>query len=76
MTQVEKRREILFESGELLTLDEILEKTKFSKTYIYASMKNGRFPRSIKFSTKTVRWPSDDVNKWFEAFINGCAPAE
>ncbi|MXV35931.1 MULTISPECIES: AlpA family transcriptional regulator [unclassified Saccharibacter] len=76
MTQVEGTPKTLFDSGELLTLEEILNKTKFSKTYLYKLMKEGGFPRSIKFSVQTVRWPSDEVNSWFENFSNDGEPEE
>lgn len=76
MTERYDRKILLFKNGELLTLDEIVTKTKFSKSYIYELMDQNRFPRSIKFSVQTVRWISDDVNKWFENFVNDAGVRE
>ena len=49
-----------------LRLGEVLERTGMSKTFIYARMRNGTFPKQIQLGSRTVVWNEQEVTKWME----------
>ena len=40
--------------------------TGMGKTFIYARMKDGTFPRQIQLGSHTVVWNEQEVTKWME----------
>ena len=56
---------------QLLRRTEVELLTGLSKTAIYDRMRDGRFPKSIALSPKTIRWVKGEVIKWIkEQIIN------
>jgi len=51
-----------------MELKEVLDLLKVSKSWLYARMKEGKFPRPTKLSRKKVRWHLSDI----DAYIAGC----
>ena len=49
-----------------LRLSEVLEMTGMGKTFIYARMKEGNFPKQIQLGSRTVVWNEQEVIKWME----------
>ena len=49
-----------------LRLAELLEVTGMGKTFIYARMKDGTFPKQIQLGSRTVVWSEQEVIKWME----------
>ena len=49
-----------------LRLPQVLEMTGMSKTYIYARIKDGTFPKQIQLGSRSVVWSEQEVTKWLE----------
>ena len=49
-----------------LRLVEVLEMTGMGKTFIYARMKDGTFPKQIQVGSRSVVWNEQEVIKWME----------
>ncbi len=49
-----------------LRLAEVLEMTGMGKTFIYARVKDGTFPKQIQLGSRTVVWSQQEVIKWME----------
>ena len=49
-----------------LRLAEVLEMTGMGKTFIYARMKDGTFPKQIQLGSRSVVWNEQEVIKWME----------
>lgn len=48
----------------LLRITDVMERTALSRSYIYAKIKRGEFPRPLSLGYKCSRWVSDDVDAW------------
>jgi prophage regulatory protein len=48
----------------LWKLSQVEERCGVKKSFIYQEMKEGRFPLSVKLSSKSVAWRSDEVIEW------------
>ena len=40
--------------------------TGMGKTFIYARMKDGTFPKQIQLGSRSVVWLESDITKWME----------
>ena len=49
-----------------LHLAGLLEMTGMGKTFIYARMKDGTFPKQIQLDSRSVVWNMQEVTKWME----------
>ena len=49
-----------------LLLAEVLEMTGMGKTFIYAQMAEGTFPKQIHLAPRTIVWKVQEVTKWME----------
>ena len=49
-----------------LRLAEVLEMTGMGKTFVYARMKDGTFPKQIQLGYRSVVWNEQEVIKWME----------
>ena len=49
-----------------LRLAEVLQMTGMGKTFIYARMKDGTFPKQIQLGSRSVVWNEQEVIKWME----------
>ena len=52
---------------ELLSIRKVAERISFSKSWIYAQMKAGRFPRPLKLNFGKNLWSSESIENWIEA---------
>jgi len=48
-----------------------MEATGFSRPYLYALMKDGLFPRPVKWGDKFSVWPEDEVYAVINARVAG-----
>ena len=49
-----------------LRLAEVLEMTGIGKTFIYARMKDGTFPKQVQLGSRSVVWNEQEVIKRME----------
>ena len=53
----------------LQRLPAVMERTGKSRSTIYAEMKEGRFPKPVKISRRSVAWPSNVIDRYIEDTI-------
>lgn len=53
----------------LLRLPEVLERTGFSKSGLYAAIKDGRFAAPLKLSRRAVAWEESQVSAFIDQRI-------
>jgi prophage regulatory protein len=51
---------------QLLTLREVCELTKLSRTTVYKFVAAGQFPRHVKVGGKASRWRASELAEWIE----------
>ena len=52
-----------------LRVREVLEMTGMSRSFIYAQMAEGTFPKQIAIGANSVVWLESDVTKWMDQRI-------
>ena len=60
------RRQSHFYPPALLSFDSLSAYTELNRTRVYSLIRQGRFPRPLKFG-KTSRWRKSDVDNWINA---------
>lgn len=50
----------------ILRLPRVLDKTGDSRSGLYLKISQGKFPRPIKLSTRSVGWIDIEVEQWLE----------
>lgn len=53
----------------LLRLKQVMAKTGLSRSYVYALSKDGKFPKSVRLSEKSVAWVESEVDAWIDSRI-------
>lgn len=48
----------------ILRLKTVQDSTGLSRSSIYAMLKNGNFPQSVKLSERSVGWYEADIQGW------------
>ncbi|WP_193073114.1 AlpA family transcriptional regulator [Pseudomonas sp. FME51] len=48
----------------ILRLDEVQAKSGFKRAHIYALMKKGEFPQSLRLGVRAVGWDSAEIDLW------------
>jgi prophage regulatory protein len=48
----------------MLRLKQVMERTELRKTTIYKLQKQGRFPRSVPMTNRSVRWIESEVEEY------------
>ena len=56
-----RRRQVAGENPKLLALPDVIEMTSMSKSVIYAQMKAGVFPQSVRVGARGVRWIESEI---------------
>lgn len=46
---------------------EVCARVGYSRAYLWATVKAGKFPAPIKIGERAVAWNSDEVNAWMQA---------
>lgn len=53
-------------SHRLLRLPQVMDKTGIKRAQIYARMKTGNFPVSVKIGPASVAWLESEIDEWIE----------
>lgn len=53
-------------SKRLLRLPEVIGRISISKAQVYKLMNEGRFPKSVKLTERTVAWWESEIDAWIE----------
>lgn len=74
MRQQNKSRHLILElamlNDELLTVKEVTQLTKMSKTTIYRKIQDGEFPRNRNFGGNLVRWSNNEIQQWIRGVFD------
>ena len=54
----------------ILRLRSVLDKTGDSRSGLYLKVSQGKFPKPIKLSTRSVGWLENEVEQWIDQRIN------
>lgn len=54
----------------LLRRSEVEAKIGFGRAFIYRLMKQGKFPKPVRTSSRAVRWDSVEIDLWIAARLN------
>jgi prophage regulatory protein len=52
--------------GKVLRLQGVIAKTGMSRSWTYAAIKEGKFPKSIKLGDAAVGWLESDIDAWID----------
>lgn len=50
--------------GQLLTLKEVCEQLRVSRSTVYRWISEGTFPAPLRIGDRAVRWQSDQIANW------------
>ena len=51
----------------LLTIEEVVERTRLSKPTVYKLIRQGDFPRQLRLCANKVAWLEGEVSDWIAA---------
>ena len=54
----------------LLRLEDVKNQTGLGRSVIYKMIGEGQFPIPVKITSKSVAWPSNEVDDWITSKIN------
>lgn len=57
-------------SQRFLRLTQVLDKTGLKRSQVYAYMKTGDFPKSVKIGPSSVAWLESEIDEWINTKIN------
>jgi prophage regulatory protein len=53
----------------ILRLPDVLQHCGLSRSSLYAQVAEGKFPKPVKISTRSVGWVESDLNDWVQSRI-------
>lgn len=62
---------VLPPSPTLYRLDSVLKRTGGSRSFVYAGIREGSFPKPIKIGKRAVAWTAESIDAWITAKIKG-----
>jgi len=51
-------------AASLLRLPSVISRTGYSRSSLYALIKQGQFPAPVSLGRRAVAWPSDEIDRW------------
>lgn len=57
-------------STDLIRIKEVMQMTGTSRSFIYAHIKAGDFPRPVHLSSRSIAWVRSSVEKWIQSKVN------
>ncbi|EAO0554265.1 phage regulatory protein [Salmonella enterica subsp. enterica serovar Heidelberg] len=53
----------------LIRLPEVLERTGYSKAWVYRLISEGRFPAPVKIGVRAIAFVESEVDEWIQSVI-------
>lgn len=60
-------------NDQLLTLEQVIERTTLSKSEIYRRMADGEFPKSYRLGKSRVVWSANEIGEWIDGILGRAA---
>ncbi|MBS9438640.1 AlpA family transcriptional regulator [Photorhabdus noenieputensis] len=57
-------------SNKLIRLNEVLNRTGYSKSWTYKLIDKGEFPKPVKIGPRSIAFIEGEINEWIEQRIN------
>ncbi len=55
--------------NKLIKLDQVLTMTGLSRSSIYESIKEGKFPAQVNLGARSVAWVANEIEEWMTSCI-------
>ena len=56
--------------NKFISIDEVLEKTTFGRSSLYAKIGEGLFPKPVKVGSRKIAWPEYEVNQMMTFYLS------
>ena len=53
-----------------ISIDEVLEKTTFGRSSLYAKISEGLFPKPVKVGSRKIAWPQYEVDQVMAFYLS------
>ena len=53
-----------------ISIDEVLEKTTFGRSSLYAKVSKGLFPKPVKVGSRKIAWPLYEVDQMIAFYLS------
>ena len=53
-----------------ISIDEVLEKTTFGRSSLYAKVSKGLFPQPVKVGSRKIAWPQYEVDQMMDFYLS------
>jgi len=53
-----------------ISIDEVLEKTTFGRSSLYAKVSKGLFPKPVKVGSRKIAWPQYEVDQMMDFYLS------
>lgn len=54
----------------LIKMNEVVDKTSLSRSFLYDLMKKGQFPKPCKLAVRASAWVEAEVDEWIQSRID------
>jgi prophage regulatory protein len=55
----------------ILRLPQVIQKTGYRRSSIYAQMEKGTFPAARKLGPRAVGWDAQEIDEWIQKRLDG-----
>ncbi len=64
-------------ASQILRLPQVKARTGLSRSTVYAMMRDGQFPLSVRLGARSIGWPDAAIDAWIETRIKAsCAKGQ
>lgn len=53
-----------------ISIDEVLEKTTFGRSSLYAKVSKGLFPKPVKVGSRKIAWPQYEIDQMMNFYLS------
>ena len=53
-----------------ISIDEVLEKTTFGRSSLYAKVSKGLFPKPVKVGSRKIAWPQYEIDQMMTFYLS------
>ena len=53
-----------------ISINEVLEKTTFGRSSLYAKVSKGLFPKPVKVGSRKIAWPKNEIDQMMTFYLS------